>query len=101
MRLLQGDTNPEEVHFVDWLLSVGEGTIDSDPDPMNDLSELSIPTDMIVHRMNDLLDDIYPGIASSIPPVPEYFLNCMILAARNTDVSDMNEEILGKLAGQK
>ncbi|KAJ6490982.1 hypothetical protein C8R45DRAFT_826093, partial [Mycena sanguinolenta] len=42
---------------------------------------------------------IYSDVGSTPPPPPDYFLNRMILAPRNSDVNDMNSEILGRMAG--
>ncbi|KAJ7315486.1 hypothetical protein DFH08DRAFT_628262, partial [Mycena albidolilacea] len=46
-----------------------------------------------------LIDFIYPGIDSNPPPPPEFFLNRMILAPRNTDVSDISTTVLGRMQG--
>jgi ATP-dependent exoDNAse (exonuclease V) alpha subunit len=48
----------------------------------------------------DMISFIYPGVDTVPPPPPDYFLNRMILAPRNTDVNDMNTEILGRMAGE-
>ncbi|KAJ7439721.1 hypothetical protein B0H11DRAFT_1714709, partial [Mycena galericulata] len=47
-----------------------------------------------------MINFIYPNVGTTPPPPPDYFLNRMILAPRNTDVNDMNTEILGKMAGE-
>ncbi|KAF8164534.1 hypothetical protein BJ912DRAFT_831659, partial [Pholiota molesta] len=47
-----------------------------------------------------LIDSIYPGVESDPVPPPEYFTNRMILAPRNTDVANLNEEILRRMAGE-
>ncbi|KAJ6457792.1 hypothetical protein C8R47DRAFT_995558, partial [Mycena vitilis] len=49
----------------------------------------------------ELVDFVYPGISSDPPPPAEYFLNRMILAPRNVDVSESNETVLGKMAGEE
>ncbi|KAJ7037144.1 hypothetical protein C8F04DRAFT_953169, partial [Mycena alexandri] len=48
-----------------------------------------------------LVDFVYPGISSDPPPPPDYFLNRMILAPRNLDVSEVNEDVLGRMAGEQ
>ena len=49
---------------------------------------------------NWLLDVGYPQISGPIPP-PQYFLDRIILAARNNDVTDLNNTILDRLQGEK
>jgi hypothetical protein len=53
-------------------------------------------------RSNDiesLMNFVYPDLNSSSPPPPEYFLNRMILAPRNTDVNGVNETLLDRMTG--
>ena len=42
---------------------------------------------------------IYPNLDSASLPPPEYFLNRMILAPRNSDVNSVNETLLDKMNG--
>ncbi|KAJ7164036.1 hypothetical protein C8R43DRAFT_879472, partial [Mycena crocata] len=49
---------------------------------------------------SSLIDFIYPGIDSNPPPPPEFFLNRMILAPRNADVSDTNSSVLRAMTGE-
>lgn len=42
---------------------------------------------------------VYPNLQSTIPPPPQYFLDRMILAPRNSDVNDINETLLDKMTG--
>ncbi|KAJ7431115.1 hypothetical protein B0H11DRAFT_1730821, partial [Mycena galericulata] len=46
-----------------------------------------------------LIAFVYPGIGSTPPPPPDFFLNRMILAPRNADVSEINETVLNSLSG--
>ncbi|KAJ7241919.1 hypothetical protein B0H12DRAFT_1023935, partial [Mycena haematopus] len=46
-----------------------------------------------------LISFVYPGIHSTPPPPPDFFLNRMILAPRNADVSDINDTVLNSLSG--
>ncbi|KAF9472800.1 hypothetical protein BDN70DRAFT_818127, partial [Pholiota conissans] len=55
---------------------------------------------MIVNNPESLINCTYPGIDSTLPPAPDYFLRRMILAPRNIDVRDLNERILNKMAGE-
>jgi ATP-dependent exoDNAse (exonuclease V) alpha subunit len=54
---------------------------------------------MRAESANSLIASIYPAIDTTPPPPPEYFLNRMILAPRNIDVGDINQEILDRMAG--
>ena len=42
---------------------------------------------------------VYPNLNSTPPPPPEYFLNRMILAPRNSDVDAVNETLLDNMTG--
>jgi len=84
----------EECQFVEWLLSVGcgegianDGTIPFDPR-------------MRVDTPEDLITSIYPHIDQVVPP-PQYFLDRVILAPRNTDVDRLNDSVLMKLPGDE
>ena len=48
---------------------------------------------------DSLIESIYPAIASTPLPPPEYFLNQMILAPRNIDVAEINQDILDRMQG--
>jgi DNA replication protein DnaC len=89
---LQGD--PEGEEFSRWLLDVGHGR------NLDERGKVLIPADMLVQDAASLIDFVYPGINSPEPPPPDYFLNRMILAPRNADVSDINGTILDHMAGE-
>ncbi|KAJ6470104.1 hypothetical protein C8R47DRAFT_988984, partial [Mycena vitilis] len=55
---------------------------------------------MQIHSSDALVDFVYPGISSDPPPPADYFSNRMILAPRNSDVSDVNENVLARMAGE-
>ena len=55
---------------------------------------------MIASDIDTFIDKIYPGIRSSPPPPPDYFLNCMILSPRNSDVADLNTRILDMMPSE-
>lgn len=90
MRLEQGEDARE---FAQWLLDVGHGR--------NLINENTVrfPDHMRTESPDSLIESIYPAIASTPPPPPEYFLNRMILAPRNIDVGEINQEILDRMAG--
>ena len=90
---LRGDPNAAE--FSQWLLDVGHGR------NSNENGKVLIPNEMLVNDANDLVNSIYPGIDLPQPPSPEYFLDRMILAPRNLDVSDVNNAILNRMAGDE
>ena len=66
---------------------------------MTDDGQVCVPEHMRVNSVESLIGSIYPAINSNPPPSPEYFLNRMILAPRNADVSDLNLQILDRMSG--
>ncbi|KAJ6626181.1 hypothetical protein B0H10DRAFT_1781823, partial [Mycena sp. CBHHK59/15] len=56
---------------------------------------------MQINSPQALVDFVYPGISSTPPPPADYFLNRMVLAPRNSDVSEINEDVLVKMAGEQ
>jgi hypothetical protein len=91
MRLNQDDADAQE--FAQWLLEVGHGR------NMDTNSQVHFPNHMRVDDLDSLISSIYPGIDSTPPPPPDYFLNRMILAPRNADVGDINQKILEYMSG--
>ena len=91
MRLEQDSEDARE--FARWLLDVGHGR------NLIDGNAIRIPDYMRTESANSLIESIYPAIDSTPPPPPEYFLNRMILAPRNVDVGEINQEILDLMAG--
>jgi hypothetical protein len=81
MHLNQDDADAQE--FAQWLLEVGHGR------NMDTNSQVCFPNHMRVDDLDSLISSIYPGIDSTPPPPPDYFLNQMILAPRNADVGDI------------
>jgi hypothetical protein len=85
--------DPSASEFAQWLLDVGHAR-NSDQE-----SKVLIPDSARVRSYDDLVDFVYAGIHQPQPPPPDYFLDRMILAPRNADVSESNMEILGRMAG--
>lgn len=87
--------DPDAAEFSRWLLDIGHGrNAGSD-------NKLSIPETMRAASFDGLANFVYAGIDSSTPPSPDYFLNRMILAPRNSDVTGANQYILSKMAGEE
>jgi hypothetical protein len=85
--------DPEAEQFGEWLLQIGHGQ-NSD-----ESGKIKIPRDICSNNIESLMNFIYPNINSAPPPPPEYFLNRMILAPRNSDVNTVNETLLDKMNG--
>ena len=91
MRLCQD--GQDALDFTQWLLDVGHGH--------NHINEnkVQFPDYMQAESADSLIASIYPAIDTTPPPPHKYFLNQMILAPRNIDVDEINQEILGRMAG--
>jgi len=85
---------PNAHTFSSWLLKIGHG------DELADDGTVQLPYGMIASDVDTFIDKIYPGIRSSPPPPPDYFLNRMILSPRNSDVADLNARILDMMPGE-
>jgi hypothetical protein len=79
--------------FSSWLLKIGHGH------GLADDITVQLPHEMVTLDVNTFIDGIYHGIRSSPPPPPDYFLNRMILSPRNSDVADLNAQILDMMPG--
>ena len=73
----------KEVDFANWLLDVGHGC-----GIAND-GTIPLHVNMACPDIKNLIDYVYPQISGPTPP-PQYFLDCIILAARNNNVTDLN-----------
>ncbi|KAJ2913726.1 hypothetical protein MD484_g6699, partial [Candolleomyces efflorescens] len=93
MRLDSDDASSRS--FAPWLTEVGHGC------NLQDERYLAIPEDMRADNSESLINFTYPDIDSPVPPPPNYFLDRMILAPRNADVSDINEAILNRMVGHR
>lgn len=92
MRLEQSTI--EERRFANWLLDVGHGTnIDSN-------GTIPFDIEMRVPDSETLIRCIYPNIDRVLPPA-SFFLDRIILAARNSDVDDLNNAILTMFPGRQ
>lgn len=86
--------DPDAHTFSSWLLDIGHGH------GLADDTTIQLPREMVVPDLNTFIGRIYPGIQSSPPPPPEYFLDRMILSPRNSDVMDLNTQILEVMPGE-
>lgn len=84
----------EEVDFANWLLDVGHGR------GIADNGTIPLRANMACPDIENLINYVYPQISGPTPP-PQYFLDRIILAARNNDVTDLNNTILDRLQGEK
>lgn len=93
MRLEANPGDLDEAEFAQWLLDIGHRRGPSST------GTVRFPPQMLTENTSSLIDFIYPDVGSDPPPPPEYFLNRMILAPRNTDVADINETVLERMTG--
>ena len=85
---------PDAHSFSSWLLEIGHGHgLASD-------ATVQLPHEMVALDIDTFVDGIYPGIRSSPPPPPDYFLNRTILSPWNSDVADLNARILNMMPGE-
>lgn len=82
--------------FASWLLDVGHGR-NSHPD-----STISLHDHMRCDNASSLVDFIYPAIGGgNESPPPAYFLDRMILAARNANVNAINRDVLERMTAEE
>jgi hypothetical protein len=94
IRNMRVASTPDAHSFSSWLLDIGHGR------GLADDGTLQLPHGMIASDVDTFINEIYPGIRSSPPPPPNYFLDRMILSPRNSDVADLNTRILDMLPGE-
>ncbi|THH15669.1 hypothetical protein EW146_g4843 [Bondarzewia mesenterica] len=80
--------------FADWLLDIGHGR------NMVDDHIVTIPESLTVSSIENLIESTYPNIKQNAPHAPSYFLNRIILAARNEDVDNINSIVLKSFPGE-
>ena len=93
MRLERGGDSEE---FASWLLGVGH----SDGIDVRD-GKINIPGHMRCNSLISLIDFVYPGISSQESPLPEYFLDWMILTPQNKEVHEINQFVLDCFQGDE
>lgn len=95
MRLAQ-DSSPEAQEFAKWLLDVGHGR-----NSIGESGEMLLPAYMNAGNLDALIQYIYGDIGThtDAPPPSHYFLNRIILSARNDDVDEVNSHVLSLMPG--
>lgn len=96
MRLQSANAAPDAPEFAAWLLDVGHGRSSADGSRSN---TTTIPASMHVSNDEELINAVYSGIGNAPIPPPDYFTKRMILAPRNSDVRQLNEDILALMDG--
>ena len=86
--------DPDAWEFSSWLLDIGHGR------GCRDDETIPLPQELISPDLNTFIAKIYPTIGSIPPPPAEYFLSRLILAPRNSDVDDLNSQLLGMMSGE-
>lgn len=83
--------------FAKWILDIGNAR-NLDPDGM-----VEFPESMVTQDLSTLINTIYGGISndSQGPPLAEFFQHRTILAPRNSDVDEINREILARMTGDE
>ena len=90
------DDNRERLNnFGDWLLSIGNGTIETVEDNI-----IEIPEQMACPTPQDLYNQVYDNFEDNLNSV-EYFRSRGILASKNETVDQINEELLERIPGKE
>ena len=90
------EQSEDDYHFSQWLLDVGHGR------NCDENGYIEIPAHMVTYDKDHLIHHTY-GDMHEVPEqfLPKYFLDCEILAPRNTDVQQTNAKILAHLRGEE
>ena len=100
---VDGTTNSEAIEFADWLLDIGNGTIQTMVNDRSDGSWISIPHDLLINPaagVDGLVDVIYPNI-SLLHDDLSYFRTRAILAPRNDEVDFLNNLLLQRIQSEE
>jgi hypothetical protein len=88
-------SDPDARSFSSWLLDIGHGRGRA-PD-----ETICLPERILSPDLETFINQVYPGIGSVPHPPGEYFMDRMILAPRNSDVGDLNRQILESMSGEE
>jgi hypothetical protein len=83
----------KDIEFKSWLLNVGDGKFSTEIEKDNEI--IKIPKENLSN--NNIIEEIFGN--SINPNNPDYY-ESIILSLRNTDVIDINNEILNKMKGE-
>ena len=98
LRLVQNmrvASDPDAQSFSSWLLDIGHGRGHASNETVH------LPERMVAPDPEAFISRVYPGIGSIPHPPGGYFLDRMILAPRNSDVGDLNRQILNLMSGEE
>jgi len=88
-------SDPDAQPFSSWLLDIGHGRGRAADETIR------LPQEMVATDLETFIGQVYPGVGSVPHPQPDYFLDRMILAPRNSDVGDLNRHILELMSGEE
>ncbi|KAF5349437.1 hypothetical protein D9758_014620 [Tetrapyrgos nigripes] len=92
--ILEASLQRDEEGFAHWLLDVGHGRTTDESS-----SDIPFPSQMRVQSEDNLINFVYPNLDGPSHP-SRYFTDRIILAARNHDVDDINNNILNRMPGE-
>ena len=84
-------------HYEQWLLKLGEGRLPS-AGGFDDSRIVEIPNDMCHESKDDVLDEVFDNFESNIGN-HSYFKSRILLAATNTIVDEVNDELVERIPG--
>ncbi|XP_044588723.1 ATP-dependent DNA helicase PIF1-like [Cotesia glomerata] len=77
---------PEEIQFVNFLLNIGDGTVNN----LND--EVNLPDSCFTSNNNDIVENIYGKMIRD--KRYDQLTSAVILSARNVDVDEINKQVV-------
>src|SRR6202023_191045 len=87
----------EEHAFAQWRLDIGHGHHTA----ADGTIELPLHFQLPENSLSTLIDNIYPGIDQHPLPDSQYFSSRAILSSRNSDVDEINQDILNRFPGEE
>ena len=88
---------PDEVHFANYLLQLGNGTTPVHTEIGEDM--VKVPNEYLVHSTDELIDKVFPQLENGY--MDKYFTShWAILTPLNGNVDKTNEVIMAKFPGE-